>query len=130
MAITYPNKTHASEHFTWRELACKCGRCTIPARVRVNLATQAAHLELLRAALGGGPLNVFSAYRCPAHNKAVGGAPQSEHMDGTATDIGSKTHTPAEVAAAAEKIPAFANGGIGRYAGFTHVDSRGYKARW
>jgi uncharacterized protein YcbK (DUF882 family) len=33
------------------------------------------------------PFNVTSAYRCPAHNKAVGGAPNSSHLKGLALDI-------------------------------------------
>jgi uncharacterized protein YcbK (DUF882 family) len=26
------------------------------------------------------PIHILSGYRCPAHNKAVGGAPDSQHM--------------------------------------------------
>lgn len=37
---------------------------------------------------------------------------------------------PANVANIAERIPAFAKGGIGRYRTFTHLDTRGTRARW
>lgn len=37
---------------------------------------------------------------------------------------------PSNVARIAERVPAFAKGGIGRYATFTHLDTRGYRARW
>lgn len=45
-----------------------------------------AMLERLRAALGGRPVAISSGYRCPAHNWAVGGAPESQCLLGnTAT---------------------------------------------
>jgi uncharacterized protein YcbK (DUF882 family) len=43
-------------------------------------------LEELRAALGR-PVVITSGYRCPEHNKAVGGVPRSPHMLGRAVDI-------------------------------------------
>lgn len=46
-------------------------------------------------------------------------------MKGTATDIVVKGMTPDEVADACEKFD-----GLGRYDTFTHIDSRGKKARW
>lgn len=35
----------------------------------------------------GKPIQVNSGYRCPKHNLAVGGATQSQHMNGEAADI-------------------------------------------
>ncbi|MDB6183170.1 DUF6127 family protein [Paracoccus fistulariae] len=43
-------------------------------------------LQALRNRLGK-PLIVRSAYRSPEHNRAVGGAMRSKHMDGAAFDI-------------------------------------------
>ena len=43
-------------------------------------------LDPLREAWGG-PIHVSSGYRCPALNRAVGGAPASQHMKGEAADI-------------------------------------------
>ena len=43
-------------------------------------------LQALRDRLGK-PLIVRSAYRTPEHNRAVGGATHSKHMDGAAFDI-------------------------------------------
>ena len=43
-------------------------------------------LQALRDQLGK-PLIVRSAYRSPEHNRAVGGATRSKHMDGAAFDI-------------------------------------------
>ncbi|MFL5764307.1 MAG: D-Ala-D-Ala carboxypeptidase family metallohydrolase [Bacteroidia bacterium] len=43
-------------------------------------------LQPLRDALGY-PLKINSGYRCPALNKAIGGAKNSQHMLGQAADI-------------------------------------------
>lgn len=43
-------------------------------------------LDPLREAWGG-PIHVNSGYRCVALNRAVGGAPRSQHMKGEAADI-------------------------------------------
>lgn len=37
--------------------------------------------------LAGAPFSLTSAYRCPKHNKAVGGVPTSAHTRGYAVDI-------------------------------------------
>lgn len=37
--------------------------------------------------LWGEPMLVDCGYRCPAHNRAVGGAPDSAHLAGQAADI-------------------------------------------
>lgn len=129
--MEYPNTTHVSPHFTWAELGCRCGRCgPTPLSVRRRLITLVAGLEALRR-LAGAPLHVTSAYRCPVHNQAVGGVPNSQHTQGTAVDLTSKRYTPAQLAALAEQVPAFKRGGIGIYPGFTHVDTRTTgPARW
>lgn len=43
-------------------------------------------LEPLRARLGH-PVKINSGYRCPELNKAVGGVPNSFHLQGRAADI-------------------------------------------
>ena len=83
-------------------------------------------LQQLRDRIGK-PISITSGYRCPAHNAAVGGAAGSQHLLGKAADIVVQGMAPAQVADHAEAI---GFGGIGRYAGFTHVDTRATKARW
>lgn len=79
-------------------------------------------MEKLRA-LTDCPIFITSWYRCPACNEAVGGAPKSEHMDGSATDFGTRKHTPKQLAALCEKVPEFRAGGIGTYPTWVHADS-------
>jgi uncharacterized protein YcbK (DUF882 family) len=70
----------SSPHFAAREFACPhCG----VALVRPLLLS---HLESLRAAVGR-PMRIVSGYRCPVHNAAVGGAPNSQHMYAAAADL-------------------------------------------
>lgn len=67
-----------SPHFRAREFACK--HCGWIKTHRVLLAG----LEKIRPVNG---LSVVSGYRCPTHNRDIGGATNSQHMYGTAADI-------------------------------------------
>ena len=83
-------------------------------------------LQALRDVLGR-PVTVTSGYRCPTHNRNIGGATQSRYMQGQAADLVVAGVSPAQVTQAAEKV---GFGGIGVYAsGFTHVDI-GPKRKW
>ncbi|MBK5946474.1 peptidase M15 [Rhodobacter veldkampii DSM 11550] len=77
-------------------------------------------LQALRDRLGK-PLIVRSAYRSPEHNRAVGGAKASKHMDGTAFDIAMANHDPAAFEATARAVGFL---GFGYYprSGFMHID--------
>jgi hypothetical protein len=77
-------------------------------------------LQTLRNRLGK-PLIVRSGYRSPSHNKAVGGAKASKHMDGAAFDIAMSNHNPAAFGAAARAVGFL---GFGTYprSGFMHID--------
>lgn len=121
--------THYTRNFSRRELACKCGCKPTPTGIDANLQRLANALQELRD-LAGVPLVVTSGYRCPRHNQAIKGARSSQHTLGLAADVWSKYMTPAELADLAERVPAFANGGIGRYSRWVHVDIRSGKARW
>ena len=122
-----------SPHFSDSELSCHGMASTPPCGCGgVNECQQELvdALEALRKV--GLPIAVDDAYRCPVHNAAVGGAPNSEHMRGIAADIKITGMTAAEMYQAALNIPAFANGGIGvaEHQGYIHVDTRGVSARW
>lgn len=70
-----------SPHFTLGEFASKDGADIV--RYSTDLL---AGLEELRA-YGGFTITINSGYRTAAHNKAVGGAASSRHVEGTAADI-------------------------------------------
>ncbi len=77
-------------------------------------------LQALRDRLGK-PVILRSAYRSPDHNRAVGGAKRSKHMDGTAFDVSMTNQDPAEFEAAARAVGFL---GFGYYprSGFMHID--------
>jgi len=109
-----------SKNFTLKEWECSCNDCT---ETLVDM-DHVAKLQKLREDLGS-PIKITSAYRCKKHNAAVGGAKNSIHMTGSATDIQVRGMEPTAVQDACEHFD-----GLGRYDTFTHVDSRGSQARW
>lgn len=77
------------------------------------------------------PLVLTSGYRCPEHNKAVGGAEHSFHMQGLAVDISTVGFAPGE----REKLIAYAKDygftGIGIGSNFIHLDiGHGTLTKW
>ena len=77
-------------------------------------------LQTLRNRLGK-PLIVRSGYRSSSHNRAVGGAKASKHMDGIAFDIAMANHDPVAFEAAAREV-GFLGFGFYPRSGFMHVD--------
>lgn len=81
-----------SPHFSLEELtASSTARRlgidnTPPAEALANLAVTANGLEGVRSLLGQ-PMRIDSGFRCPALNRAVGGAKTSAHMSGYAADF-------------------------------------------
>ena len=74
------------KYFKMKEFECRDG-CPMPASARENIeALVQAVLDPARERLGK-PIYVNSGYRCPRHNAAVGGVPNSQHMRGEAADI-------------------------------------------
>lgn len=78
-------------------------------------------LQALRTALGV-PLVITSAYRSAAHNKAVGGAKNSQHRLGRAFDVMMANHDPAAFEKAARKA-GFTGFGYYPKQGFMHIDT-------
>lgn len=69
----------------------------------------------------GKQLIVLSAYRSPEHNRAVGGATRSKHLDGAALGLAMANHDPVAFEAAAWEV-GFLGFGFYPRSGFIHVD--------
>jgi zinc D-Ala-D-Ala carboxypeptidase len=101
-------------NFSPAEIACR-------GTGQLKLHAQALdRLQALRDRLGK-PLIVRSAYRSAEHNRAVGGAPASKHLDGTAFDIAMSNHDPVAFEAAAREV-GFLGFGFYPRSGFIHID--------
>ena len=101
-------------NFSPAEIACRgTGKLLIT-------ASALDKLQALRDRLGK-PLIIRSAYRSPEHNRAVGGATRSKHMDGAAFDIAMSNHDPVAFEAAARAV-GFLGFGFYPRSGFIHVD--------
>ena len=79
----YNDSTQLSPHFNAREFRCSCGKSheTLLASELVD------KLEQLYTALNCSKIIVTSGYRCPEHDKAVGGTSSGQHTKGTAADV-------------------------------------------
>ncbi|QTD54203.1 YcbK family protein [Sulfidibacter corallicola] len=105
--------------------ACRhCGDVVIDRRL----------LDALLALQGkvGRPLVILSGYRCPPHNRDIGGELRSYHTKGQAADIRAPGVPIMALFQAALEIPAFRGGGIGLYLNrkFLHLDIRPQRFRW
>ena len=119
-----------SPAFRVREFRCRDGTDTI--LIDEGLVVL---LQCIREHFGK-PVTITSGYRTAAHNKAVGGAPYSQHCYGRAADI-RVAGVPVEQLAAYAETLLPGTGGIGRYPvkagrakGWVHVDTRPNKSRW
>ena len=73
-------KEKGIQHFKAHEFACPhCGDLKIDSHLILLLEDLREHLSK--------PLIVTSGYRCPEHNRKVGGVPNSAHTGGLAVDI-------------------------------------------
>ena len=88
-------------------------------------------LQALRTLLGK-PIRITSAFRSAAHNKKVGGAKGSMHLEARAFDVQMAGHDPAQFEAAARKV-GFTGFGFYKESNFIHIDTgqiRTWGDRW
>lgn len=118
-----------SEHLSWEELACHDGT-PYPDRWRASRAVfLATEFEGIRALIGW-PLAILSAYRTPEHNRRVGGARASQHVEGRALDLAvgqgsDRTRLIRLWAACRERAKSHARiRGLGLYPWGVHIDTR------
>ncbi|QMM55242.1 serine/threonine protein kinase (plasmid) [Enterobacter sp. RHB15-C17] len=100
---------------------CGCGFNTIDTDLVIELQT-------IREFFGK-PIHISSGCRCTSHNAAVGGAENSQHLQGIAADFVIEDTPPADVVVYLQKRYPHSCG-IGLYASFTHFDIRVECARW
>lgn len=97
-------------HFSRKERSCRCcGRLTD--RFTTLGRTGSA------APAGGQRILLHAGYRCARHNREVGGAPHSEHLEGLAADVSVPGLSLQKMYELALEVPQFAEGGIGVYDG-------------
>lgn len=117
------------KYFKREEFRCKCGGkyCNgYPVDIDANMVKIA---DEIRSRIGK-PIQINSGIRCKTHNANVGGVSNSQHLYGTAADLGCPSGcTPAQMASIAEEIMGD-TGGIGVYPWGIHIDTRSTKSRW
>lgn len=106
------------KYFKLEEFKCKCGKCDGGTMDPGTLA----RLDEARD-LANTPFVVTSGYRCVAHNKAVGGKPNSAHTRGLAVDIKFSNGVQAFAILHALLAVGFVRVGYNQKHGFFHVDS-------
>lgn len=117
-----------SPHLSWAELGCKDGTAYPAEFIQDGRVHRLAVLfEAIRAVCGHQPIAVVSAYRSPSHNRKIGGAKHSQHVQGRALDLRppkgwSVARFHQRIRQLAPSLPDLK--GIGRYASFVHVDIR------
>ena len=85
MIKKYPNmhKEKISEHFNTYDFRCKC-----KGNHEILIDTDLIDLlEKLYSKIGAKKVKVISGYRCPKHDKKVGGSGHGSHTTGKAADI-------------------------------------------
>lgn len=110
-----------SEHFSEKELSCHCPLIHLGgAKVTQPLLNA---LERFRDIVGQ-PVLINDAYRCPSHNKEVGGVPNSQHVLGNAADIRVKGFTAQELFEIAIQVPLIHGFGRDDFKSYLHIDVR------
>ncbi len=116
-------------HFSWAEATKNGSRIPVNNEVVEGILRVAEAMEEVREYLGARPITVNSWYRDPATNRRVGGASRSRHLVGDAVDFVVQGISPPEVNRRLE--PWWNNrGGLASASCFTHIDTRGHRARW
>lgn len=107
------------KYFKEEEFHCKCGKC---AGKEEDQKVSDRLISLLDSAryFADIPFVINSGYRCPDHNKAVGGVPSSAHTKGEACDIKATSSKNMYIILAACLAVGFKRIGIAK--NFIHVD--------
>lgn len=110
------------------------GKNTMPPQALwPNIAKTAQILDDFRRRIGS-PVRISNAYRSLAYNKCIGGATSSQHMRFNALDFSvegnSRPSDWARLLRSMRDDEGLFLGGVGLYATFVHLDTRGSNADW
>lgn len=127
--VAASDRVYLGGNFTWGEFTKNLSRVPQNESVVNNILRLADYLESVRSLFGNPTITINSGYRPPSVNARVGGASNSQHLYGAAADIvigGIRPHD------AYKRLDAWhgSKGGLGDSRHFTHIDLRGYKARF
>lgn len=132
--IYFENQFGQRGYFTWGQAlhadpATGYYRRPTSAAIVYGILDIAKAMEDIRYRYGNKPIQVTSWYRDPATNAAIGGASQSRHMLGDGVDFVVPGVHPFDVY---DDLDAWwgNRGGLASSSVFTHIDMRGYRARW
>lgn len=130
--ITPTTVIHAEKapNFTWYEATH--GFTRIPDKISVvyNIIKAAKLLQEIRDKVQE-PLYITSWYRPKYWNDLAGGATDSRHLCGDGVDFYANGYNYQEMFDLATRVVGD-RGGVGKYRNntITHIDARGYRARW
>lgn len=116
-------------HFSWAEATKNGSRIPVNNEVVEGILRVAQVMEEVREYLGNRPITINSWYRDPVSNRKAGGATRSRHLVGDAVDFVVQGISPPEVNRRLESWWG-SRGGLASASCFTHIDVRGYRARW
>ncbi len=119
----------AGGNFTWAEATKNGTRMPTDKSIVENILRIADTMQEIRELYSGRPITVTSWYRDPVSNRRVGGASQSRHLTGGAVDFKVAGVSPSDVQSRLDGWWG-TQGGLASASGFTHIDNRGYRARW
>ena len=116
-------------NFTWGEATHGGSRIPVSRDVVYGIIRIARVMEEVRDRLGDRPITINSWYRDPVTNRRVGGASRSRHLNGDAVDFVAPGLHPYNVY---DRLNRWwgSKGGLASATVFTHIDARGYYARW
>ncbi|NET39315.1 MAG: DUF882 domain-containing protein [Cyanothece sp. SIO1E1] len=116
-------------NFTWAEATKNGTRIPTSKSIVQYILRIADTMQDVREVLGNRPITVTSWYRDPVTNRRIGGARRSRHLTGGAVDFKVSGMPPSEVQRRLNRWWG-SRGGLASARTFTHIDNRGYRARW
>lgn len=119
----------AGGYFTWGQATHGGTRIPVSTDVVYGIIRIAEAMEEIRVLFEYRPIEVNSWYRDPATNLRVGGWAMSRHIHGDAVNFVVAGVSPQAVYTRLDPWWG-SRGGLASSKRFTHIDARGYRARW